>query len=112
MRHRVDLRWNFHDIVAVLPTQAAGTPAGPVRPKHAPAPQSSAPSRAGILDFTFELSDDGKHGTAEFVAVDSAELEAILADTSPGVLAFEKGVANKSALEAGIAAYHKPQPSG
>jgi hypothetical protein len=87
--------------------QGAGTPADPIRPKHAPAPTAGPPSRSGIIAFTFEPSDDGQHAIAEFVAVDRAGLAAIMADNSAGVLVFEKGVVPSATIEAAIRPFRK-----
>ena len=104
-RH-VDPRWSYHRVIAVLPLQGAGTAADPIRPKHAPSP-AVALERGGIIAFTFELSDDHQHAIAEFVAVDRASLQSVLADRAPGVLVFEKGVARAAAIEAAIRPFRK-----
>jgi len=104
-QQRVDPRWNYHRVIAVLPMQGSGTAADPLRPKHAPAP--GVLSRAGIVAFTFEFSDDGQLAIAEFVAVDRPRLAEVLADTAPGVLVFEKGVVPKATIEAAIKPFRK-----
>lgn len=105
-QRRVDPRWTYHRVIAIVPMQGAGTTADPIRPKHVPASQA-APSRAGIIAFMFVPSDDGKYAIAEFVAVDRAPLTEVLADRTPGVLAFEKGVAKSAAIESAIRPFRK-----
>jgi hypothetical protein len=60
----VDPRNVYHRVVGVLPLVGSGTAADPVRPKYAPAGKPSGAPGAGIVAFTFELSDDGKYAIA------------------------------------------------
>jgi hypothetical protein len=89
-QHRVDPRWSYHRAIAVVPLQGAGPP-----------------SRAGIIAFTFEPSDNGKFAIAEFVAVDRTGLAEVFADQSAGVLVFEKGVTPAATIEAVIRPFRK-----
>ena len=106
-QRRVDPRLSYHRVIAIVPTQGAGTAADPIRPRHAPSPEPGGPSRAGIIAFTFELTDDGKYAVAEFVAVDRAGLAEVLADHGPGVLVFEMGVTKGADIEAAIRPFRK-----
>jgi hypothetical protein len=106
-QRRVDPRYSYHRVIAVVPLQGAGTADDPIRPKHAPAAQAGGPSRAGIIAFTFQLSDDGKYAIAEFVAVDRAGLAEVLADREPGVLVFEVGVAKSTNIESAIRRFRR-----
>jgi hypothetical protein len=106
-QRRVDPQNSYHRIIAVMPLVGSGTQDDPVRPKYVPAGQSAGPSESGILAFAAELSDDGKHGIVELVAVDRATLVAILADAGPGILAFEKGRVNGAEIESAVRQYRK-----
>jgi len=106
-QRRVDQRRSYHRVIAVVPMQGAGTADDPIRPKYAPAPSPDGPSRAGIIAFAFQPSDDGKYAIAEFVAVDRAALAEVLADRSAGVLVFEKGVTKNADIESAIRQFRK-----
>ena len=63
---------NTHErVLAVVPMVGSGTPDDPRRPMYAPVP-GGAPSREGIIAFTYQVSDDGKFALVEFVAHDHA----------------------------------------
>ena len=57
----------------------------------------AAPSRDGIVAFTFQESDDGRYALVEFVARDRAAFKEILEDSR--VEAFEKGKHKKDDIE-------------
>lgn len=101
-QRRVDPRNRYERLLCVVPMVGAGTMADPRRPQYAPLPpaRGAAPSRTGIIAFTFQPSDDGQNALVEFVARDRAAFQAILADTRPNVKIFEKGKARRSDIEA------------
>ncbi len=77
-----------------------GTPDDPRRPLYAPVPNPrAAPSRQGIIAFSYQLSDDGKFALVELVAANRAAFAAILADRRPDVKVFEKGKARREDIE-------------
>ncbi|HXI43337.1 MAG TPA: hypothetical protein VNH18_07485 [Bryobacteraceae bacterium] len=100
-QHRVDLRNTHERVLCVVPLVGSGTPADPVRPQYAPLPQTdgTAPSRDGIIAFTFQLADDGKHALAEFVAENQSAFKDLLADTNPEVKIFKKGKHKREDIE-------------
>jgi len=98
---RVD-RKNLHERVwAVVPMIGTGTADDPLRPAYipAPSPPGTPVSTDGIIGFTMQLTDDGKHAIVQFVARDRAAFKDLLADKSPDVKVFEKGKAKKDDIE-------------
>src|SRR5258706_10565440 len=94
--HAVDMRNTHHRVIAVVPIIGAGTPDDPRRPAYVLPPlRGKAPSRTGIIAFTWQASDDNKFALCEFVADNRAALAPILADKSITVI-FEKSKAKKN----------------
>ena len=84
-----------------VPMVGKGTFADPKRPMYAPLPSAINPaSKTGIIGFTYQVSDDGNYALAEFVARDRAAFRQILADTSPEVKSFVRGVHKREDIEA------------
>jgi len=107
-QRRVDPYHIYYRVIAVLPLIGSGTLDDPVRPKYAPSAQSAlSTGQPGIIAFAYELSDDGKHAIAELVAIDRSVLLPVLDDHSPGVLAFERGVASKQQIESAMQQYRR-----
>ena len=102
-QRRVDPRFSYVRVIAVVPFVGQGTPEDPRRPQYAPWP-ASADSNS-ILAFSFVPSDDGALAIAEFVARSRAAFEPLLADKNITVL--EKGRVSKTSLEAAIRVYRK-----
>lgn len=106
--HKVDARNLYERCWATLPLVGAGTLADPKRPQYAPlASQRNPLGRTGILGFAYVLSDDGKTALVEFVARDRSAFQPILANNSPGVKAFIKGVHSRGAVESEFKKYKK-----
>ncbi len=53
------------------------------------------------------MSDDGKYALAEFVARDRSAFRQILADSSPDVKSFVRGVHKRQEIEAEFKKYKK-----
>ncbi len=93
---------NLHErVLCVVPMVGAGTPEDPRRPMFAPLPPQPGelPSRAGILAFTYQESDDGKFALVEFVAANRSAFATILNGKRPDVKAFVRGVARRAEIE-------------
>src|SRR6516225_7950153 len=58
-QRRVDPRYSYHRVVAVVPLVASG--ATKARPKYIPTQLGGAGTATGIMAFAWQLSDDGKH---------------------------------------------------
>lgn len=71
-----------------------GTFEDPRRPMFAPLPGSQA-SRAGIVSYIAQESDDGRFALVEFVAFDRTAFQPILGSGRADVRVFEKGKARK-----------------
>jgi hypothetical protein len=101
-QQRVDLRNTYERLLMVVPMVGAGTYADPRRPLYAPLPPARgvAPSRDGIIAFSYQISDDGRFALAEFVARDRAGFKQILSDQRADVKLFEKGKAKRADIEA------------
>ncbi len=102
---RVDPRYTYHRVIAVVPLVGSGTAEDPIRAKYAPASHEAKAPGSGIIAFAAERSDDGKLAIVELVAVERATLGPILADSS--ILVFEKGVAQAATIEAAIKPHRK-----
>ena len=97
---RVEPRNLYERVLCVVPMVGAGTHADPRRPLHAPLPGDRAlASGAGILGFSYILSDDGQFALLELVARDRSAFRAILAEQSSDVKVFEKGRAKPEDIE-------------
>ena len=75
-----------------------------MRPEYTPAP-GAAPSRSGIVAWSFQLTDDGKMAIVHFVAADRKALQAILADKGPEIRIFEVGKATRAEIETEMRKY-------
>lgn len=107
-QRRVDLRNTYQRLLCVVPIIGSGTAADPRRPEFAPLPQRGrAPSRNGILAFSFQPSDDGKYALVEFVARDRSALRDILNSKRPDVKVFEKGKVKREDVEKEFRKYRK-----
>ncbi len=109
-QQRVDPRNMYERIAAIVPLQGSGSFEDPVRPLYTPLPSAlraaaASRTRAGILGFTYVLSDDGKHALVEFVAKDRAAFQQIMAD--PSVRSFLKGRDKREDIEAEFKKYKK-----
>jgi hypothetical protein len=99
-QQRVDPRYSYHRVIAVVPLTGSGTAEDPIRGKYVPTAQTAGPPGTGIIAFAVELTDDGKRAIVELVAVQRATLAPVLADRS--ITVFEKGVVSNAAIEAAI----------
>jgi hypothetical protein len=84
-QRRVDPRYSFHRVIAVVPLVGSGTAEDPIRGKHVPTAETAGPPGTGIIAFALQLTDDGKHAIVELVAVHRAALAQVLADHEPGL---------------------------
>jgi hypothetical protein len=103
-QHAVDPTQGFHRLICLVHLTGSGTLADPMRPEYAPAP-GSAPSRAGIIAWTFQITDDRTMAIVHFVAVDRRAFASIFADTRPEIRVFEIGVATQAQIEAAMGMY-------
>ncbi len=58
-----------------------------------------APSRDGIIAFSYQISDDGRSALVGFVARDRSGFKQILEDRRADVKIFEKGKAKRADIE-------------
>ena len=104
-QRRVDPRYSYHRVIAVVPFVGSGTAADPARGKYIPGEQTAGQPGTGIIAFAVEPTDDRTHAIVELVAVHRAALAQVLADR--GILVFEKGVVSNSTIESAIRAFRK-----
>lgn len=97
-QERVDPRNMYERVRAVVPLVGKGTPDDPKRPMYTPESSPDPTSRAGIIGFIWQTSDDGKFALIEFVAADRAAFNDILTDTT--IKAFLKGKDKREDVEA------------
>jgi len=62
------------------------------------------PTRAGIIAFSYQMSDDGKLALVEFVALSRTAFKDLLADTNPAIKVFIKGNDKRADIEAAFQA--------
>jgi len=100
----VNLRDAHERMVCIVPMVGRGTDADPRRPMFAPLPaaRGEAPSRDGIIAYTFQESDDGRYALVEFVALDRSAFAPILEEKGRNVevKAFVKGKDSKADIVA------------
>jgi hypothetical protein len=94
----------FHRLICLVHLTGSGTLGDPMRPEYTPAP-GSAPSRAGIIAWTFQITDDGTMAIVHFVAVDRKAFASIFADTRPEIRVFEIGRDSRAQIEAEMGKY-------
>jgi len=99
-QRRVDPRYSYHRVIAVVPLVGSGTAADPTRGKYIPGEQTAGQPGTGIIAFAVEPTDDRTHAIVELVAVHRAALAQVLADR--GILVFEKGVVSNATIESAI----------
>jgi hypothetical protein len=69
-----------------------------------PGPTDAA-SRAGIIAWSMQPTDDGKMAIIHVVAVDRHAFDTIFADTRPEIKVFEIGKDSRQAIEAFLQAH-------
>ena len=105
-QHRVDPRYSYHRLIAVVPLVGSGTPDDPIRGKYVPTEaQAAIQPGIGIIAFAVQPADDGRHAIIELVALQRAVLAQILADRS--IVVFEKGVTSNANIESAIRPFQK-----
>jgi hypothetical protein len=98
-QHAVDPAQRYHRLICLVHFTGSGQNGDPVRPEYVPGP-ADARSRAGIVAWSAQPTDDGKMAIVQVVAVDRNAFAAILADTRPEVKVFEIGKDSQQAIEA------------
>jgi hypothetical protein len=105
-QHRVDPSRRYHRLIAVVPVVGTGTHADPFRPQYAPT-LVGRPSKNGIIAYSHVFSDDKKFALVEFVALHPTAFQTILADKSPQIRTFQRGVAKKADIDKELKKYKK-----
>jgi hypothetical protein len=99
----VNLRNTHERVLCIVPMVGRGTADDPRRPMFAPVRgrRGEAPSRDGIIAYTFQESDDGRYALVEFVALDRAAFAPILEekDRRVDMKVFVKGEASRADIE-------------
>ncbi len=105
-QHRVDPRFLYERVIAIVPVIGSGrSAADPKRPLFVPAKPGAA-NPAGILAFNSILSDDGRFAIVEYVVKDRAALPPILTD-SRVIKAFQRGKGRRAELESEARKYRR-----
>jgi hypothetical protein len=90
----------YHRLICLVHLTGTGTTADPIRPEYAPDDRDSARAdRAGIVAWSFQITDDKKMAIVHFVAVDRKAFASILADTRAEIRVFEIGKHSRDAIE-------------
>jgi len=95
-QHAIDPTQGLHCLICLVHLTGSGTLDDPRRPEYAPAP-GAARSRAGIIAWAFQPTDDGTMAIVHLVAADRKAFASIFADTRPEIRVFEIGVATRGA---------------
>ena len=103
-QRRVDPKYTYSRVIAIVPIVGSGTASDPRRPQYAPLP-STGPNQAGIIGYMQQLSNDGKLALVEFVARDRSAFSAILADKT--IKVFIKGKDKKGDIELELKKYRR-----
>jgi hypothetical protein len=105
-QRRVDPKYTYSRVIAIVPIVGTGTATDPRRPQYAPLP-STGPNQnqAGIIGYMQQISDDGKFALVEFVARDRSAFAAILADKT--IKVFVKGKDKKGDIELELKKYKR-----
>jgi|ERR1051325_10885583 hypothetical protein len=103
-QRRVDPKYTYSRVIAIVPIVGTGTTSDPRRPQYAPLP-STAPNQAGIIGYMQQISDDGKFALVEFVARDRSAFAAILTDKT--IKVFVKGKDKKGDIELELKKYKR-----
>ena len=105
-QRKVDPRYTYVRVIAVVPHVGSGTSSDPKRPAHVPAARTSAlQPLPGIIGFTQQISDDGRWALVEYVARDMASVQHILNDKS--IKTFVKGKDKRDQIEAELKRFKK-----
>jgi len=100
-QQKVDTSHLYHRVLARVPMVGKGTLEDPIRPMFAPLPgDQKSGDRSGIIAYQFQMSDDGQTALVEFVAVNKAALDTVLASKDARVKTFEIGKDSKASIEA------------
>jgi hypothetical protein len=103
-QHAVDASQGFNRLICLVHLIGSGTVSDPRRPEYTPAP-GTAPSRSGIIAWSFQITDDGQMAIVHLVAADRNALQAVLADTRPEIKVFEVGKATRQQFETEMGMY-------
>jgi hypothetical protein len=105
---------SYQRVLAIVPMIGKGTGDDPIRPMFVPADgfvqnrvanngaNQGRKARAGIISYTYQLTDDGKNAIVEFVSVDREGLRPILESKLGNVTVFERDKAKKADIETAI----------
>ena len=105
-QRRVDPKYTYSRVIAIVPIVGTGTASDPRRPQYAPLLSTGPnPNQAGIIGYMQQLSNDGKLALVEFVARDRSAFSAILADKT--IKVFIKGKDKKGDIELELKKYRR-----
>jgi len=104
--HAVDPAQRYHRLICLVHFTGSGKPDDPFRPEYVPGSSDKA-SRAGVIAWSVQPTDDGKMAIIHVVVVDRKAFAAILADTRPEIRVFEIGKDKKEEIEAEMQKYKK-----
>jgi hypothetical protein len=127
-QHAVDPANRYYRVIALVHLTGSGKPDDPIRPQFVPGPAeaiaqasaavaggtnenpvttAAAPARAGIIAWSFQLTDDKQMAIVHIVALDHHSLDQVLSAASPDAPAFEIGKQQLAAIETSLQKYKK-----
>jgi len=105
-QHAVDPSQRYHRLICLVHLTGSGRHGDEIRPEYVPGP-SVKPSRAGIIAWSLQPTDDGRMAIIQVVAVDRHAFDTILADKRPEIRVFEIGKDKPDAIEAEMKKHKK-----
>ena len=104
-QHAVDPAARYYRCIALVHLIGSGRNGDPIRPEYAPTAADA--TRAGIIAWSFQLTDDKSMAIVHMVAANHAAFNAVLADKRPEIRVFEIGKTPGAAIEAALQPFKK-----
>jgi len=101
-QHAVDPAQRYHRLICLVHLTGSGKPGDEIKAEYVP---SDVTSRAGIIAWSMQITDDGKMAIVHLVAVDRNAFAPILADKRPEIRVFEIGKDTQQAIETEMRKY-------
>ncbi len=105
-QHAVDPAQRYHRLICLVHLTGSGKKGDEIRPEYVPG-AADAKSRAGIIAWSMQFTDDGKMAIIHLVAANRSAFAPILADKRPEIRVFEIGVDSQQKIEGELQKYKK-----
>lgn len=98
-QHAVDPSERYFRLICLVHLTGSGKNGDSVRPEYVP---NEPPNRNGIIAWSFQPTDNGQMAIVQYVAVDHAAFNTILADKRPEIRIFEIGQTPPAVIEGAL----------